>query len=211
MDLSLEALKNAVSVYESVLQADILSNPLEENTFDYVVCKDVFGHIPYGDKDKFCAEVFRILKPGGRVILAIELDPNNWVIREAKKHPILYEKHFIQKDGHVGLEDTAATCRRFVVAGFEIRKRKALYKTGITRAEQYLASFDNEYQYRSPLLRSIVRVAKIIDGKTLLRGPYAFLAGLMDGFLGEWLPDDHAQLLLLCCEKPKGQEPLPAK
>lgn len=48
--------------------ADVCNTPLPDNYADTVICTEVLEHVP--DPFKLMAEIFRILKPGGRVILS---------------------------------------------------------------------------------------------------------------------------------------------
>ena len=47
--------------------SDITDIPVEDASFDHVLCSEVFEHIKY--PDKALAEFYRILKPGGTVII----------------------------------------------------------------------------------------------------------------------------------------------
>ncbi len=46
---------------------DITSMPVDDGTFDYVLCSEVLEHVP--DAVKALGELCRVLKPGGRLIL----------------------------------------------------------------------------------------------------------------------------------------------
>ena len=50
------------------LRANALEMPFEDNTFDFVWTLESGEHMP--DKTKFLAECYRVLKPGGKMILA---------------------------------------------------------------------------------------------------------------------------------------------
>ena len=57
--------------------ADATALPLEDNYFDVVVSTQVAEYVP--DVAKFCGEVFRVLKPGGRaLILATDWEGVCW-------------------------------------------------------------------------------------------------------------------------------------
>jgi len=53
--------------------ADYLKTPFEDNSFDVVWACEALCHAP--DKSLFYKEAFRILKPGGRVVIAENLRP----------------------------------------------------------------------------------------------------------------------------------------
>ena len=55
------------------LVADYLNTPFEDNSFDVVWACEALCHAP--DKSLFYKEAFRILKPGGRLVIAENLRP----------------------------------------------------------------------------------------------------------------------------------------
>ena len=54
--------------YLRLLSCDCQAVPFEDNTFDLVVANHVLFYC--GDVEKACREIYRVLKPGGRVIAA---------------------------------------------------------------------------------------------------------------------------------------------
>lgn len=54
------------------IKADICNLPLEDNTYDVILCNHVLEHIP--DHQKAISELFRVLKPGGWGIVQIPQD-----------------------------------------------------------------------------------------------------------------------------------------
>lgn len=59
-------------------------------------------------------EIYRVLKPGGKIIHIIENDSTNLWFRIAHRYPDLFQKYFIEKiGGHVGLDLPSACVRRF--------------------------------------------------------------------------------------------------
>ena len=50
VDLSLASLHNAQKIYSQVVLADISSMPFPDGSFDFIVSRDVLGHIPYRAK-----------------------------------------------------------------------------------------------------------------------------------------------------------------
>lgn len=204
IDISLASLRNAQKIYSQAVHGDIASTPFPDACFDFIVSKDVLGHIPSAQKDWVYLEMFRLCRGGGRVIHAIEVESRNPVWRFAQKYPLLFRQYFLDQYGHYGLETPAETCCRLENAGFRPVEICPVFKTGIVRASNYIAMFDNEYRQRSGFINLIVAVAKVVDSRPLLRGAYSFLAGVLDTLLGRTLPFSWAQLLLVCYEKEAG-------
>jgi len=65
------ARKAIVDRYEHVklMEADIMSLPLEPSNFDAVFCYHVLGHLVSKDREKALNEVKRVLKPGGKLFI----------------------------------------------------------------------------------------------------------------------------------------------
>ncbi len=77
-ELAVESIRELVS--EEVYRLDGARTPFPDAAFDQVVVVDYLEHIP--DDDRFAAELARILKPGGSVILNVpHLKPGSLVNR----------------------------------------------------------------------------------------------------------------------------------
>jgi ubiquinone/menaquinone biosynthesis C-methylase UbiE len=64
--------------------ADATDLPCEDASFDVVVSTQVAEYVP--DIEKFCSEVYRVLKPGGRaLILATDWDAVSWYSRNPER------------------------------------------------------------------------------------------------------------------------------
>jgi len=59
-----------------VVRGDATALPVEDDSLDLVVAFDVLEHIL--DHDAAVAEVLRVLKPGGRFLVAVPADPRLW-------------------------------------------------------------------------------------------------------------------------------------
>lgn len=60
----------------SVVKADAQNLPFSDNTFDLILCLDVLEHIK--EDDRVVLEIFRVLKPGGKLILSVPQYPSLW-------------------------------------------------------------------------------------------------------------------------------------
>ncbi|MDR2086246.1 MAG: class I SAM-dependent methyltransferase [Dysgonamonadaceae bacterium] len=54
---------------------DIMDIPFEDESFDYIICFHVLGHVP--DEKKAIEEMYRVLKPEGTALIATIIDLNN--------------------------------------------------------------------------------------------------------------------------------------
>lgn len=201
VDISLSSLTNARRIYPQVVHCDVRSVPFPDSSFDFIVSRDLIGHIPLEWKIDVHREMYRLCRHGGKIIHAIEVDSNNLVRRLAKKYSDLYKAYFQDQDGHVGLETPRDAIYRFELERFREIKVKPVFRTGIVRAGHYISVFDNEYREKSKAIDTTVRLAKAVNGNTVLRGSWAFFAGILDASVGWMLPWEYAQLLLVCYEK----------
>lgn len=75
MDFSEEALKLAKKRGVGVKKGSIDRLPYNKQVFDVVVCADVINHIWVKDEQKALHELYRVLKPGGILILRVSANP----------------------------------------------------------------------------------------------------------------------------------------
>jgi ubiquinone/menaquinone biosynthesis C-methylase UbiE len=110
IDYSATALEIAKKInnYDDTFCGSIFDFDHPKERFDYIVSLDVFGHIPFEEKDSTIAHLKRFLKPEGTMIHGIEcanMDYGKLTQEELKK--------FIEIDGHVGLEGKSRIIERF--------------------------------------------------------------------------------------------------
>lgn len=97
VDINETALRIARAPQSSVewLRAGAESLPFQDSTFQYVTCIETLEHLPAGLRAAALREIWRVLKPGGRLILTVPhagwfaaLDSNNLRFR----FPALYRR-----------------------------------------------------------------------------------------------------------------------
>ena len=50
--------------------------PYTDGTFDRATCLDVLEHLPFEDQPKAIAELFRVIRPGGELLVAWRAAPH---------------------------------------------------------------------------------------------------------------------------------------
>jgi len=113
IDISTKSLKNARKIYSEVKEADVSKKiPYADKKFDVVFCSEVFGHIDKEHKERFLNELKRVVKDDGIICFSIETLGDNLLTRFLKKKK-LYDKYWINYQGHIGLEKPTDTKQRF--------------------------------------------------------------------------------------------------
>lgn len=109
IDYSATALEVAsrVNGYAYVFCGDIHDFDKHEY-FDFVVSLDVFGHIPFEEKDEIIRCLKTFLKPGGIMLHGIECADVDYSAMTDEEL-----SHFVNVDGHVGCEGKQANIKRF--------------------------------------------------------------------------------------------------
>ena len=79
-----------ISTFQSWLDEQRLSHPLiEDNSIDLVVSNCVLNLIEDGDKEQLIREIFRVVKPGGRIAIS-DIVSDESVPHHLKKDPLLW-------------------------------------------------------------------------------------------------------------------------
>lgn len=98
---------------------DLTAAPFPDASFDVVLCSHVLEHIP--DDARAFAEIFRILRPGGRALLLVPfaLDGQGTDEDPTVTDPAEKDRRFGQWD-HVRLYDRGDFVARMAQAGFDV-------------------------------------------------------------------------------------------
>ncbi|MEK7097440.1 MAG: class I SAM-dependent methyltransferase [Patescibacteria group bacterium] len=200
VDLSLKPLDIAKRKYDLIIQGGAENLPFADNTFDYVVSSDFFGHIKNEDKDAIIKEVLRVLKPGGKTLHVIETDSENFWFKIAHKNPDLFQKYFIEKiGGHIGLEMPDKVVKRWMNNGFEILKVKKIW--GVVWPIQDYQMFDNEYENLLRSAKTFVIISKILSKVKLVQVGVNILLNPLNSIIESLTPINKGQGLMLICQK----------
>jgi SAM-dependent methyltransferase len=168
IDPVMELLQIAKSIYAEVYHASAFALPFADNTFDYVVSSDVIGHIPVADKDRMFAEMYRVLRPGGRTVHVIETDATNGWFRFAHSDPRLFHKYFVDVPGHISLEMPNELRARFLRHGFkQVRFKK--YASAIQECGTISGYFNNEYKQKNALVKTAVGLDRLLSSNLVVK------------------------------------------
>lgn len=200
VDPVLPLLQMAGKIYREVYQTSGFKLPFADGSFDYVVSSDVLGHISFENKDLLFSEINRVLKKGGRTVHCSEADSNNVWYRFAHKHPELFDVHFVDKPGHIGMELPNQIRARFLKHGFrEITFRRL--NSFIQEPGTLVALFDNEYRTKSGWINACVAIDKLLSSSFALREVLNFILEPL-AKLDDWLtPLDTTSGALIVYEK----------
>lgn len=190
IDLSFAGLRSAKGIYQAVATADATSLPFADDTFDIINSWDVFGHVPFEQKSAVLAEWKRVLKPGGWMLHIIEAHCTAPFYRLVRRDPELFEKYFIELDGHYGLELPSQIEARFRAAGFDVVKNWPFFRAGIFPPEEYSKRLGPEYAAQSKLLKVLADFGHACDRNKQLDRAMSFVTGVLARATNPLLPKD---------------------
>jgi len=201
IDLAFASLKRASAVYPQVARAKVEALPLPNNAFDYVVSTDVLEHLSPTVKDKAFSEMTRVLKPGGLMIHICPVDSHHFLMRWAKRFPELYQRYFIDLDGHEGFETAYALLERFRQQKLRV-VRLSILKGFVWSKWEVVKRFDNEYRQTAKWLDGLVRMAKFLGCNRWINHGVNPALWALDRLLTAYFGLDHAYRVGICLEKP---------
>jgi ubiquinone/menaquinone biosynthesis C-methylase UbiE len=205
IDPVLGLLQIAKGMYAAVYHASAFQLPFPNDTFDYVVSSDVIGHIPTELKDTLFAEMYRVLKPGGRTVHVIETDGKNCWFRFAHRYPDLFQRYFVERPGHISLEMPSQLQERFVRHGFQqVRFNK--YATNVQECGWLSGSFNNEFRRKSAAVSFLVKLDGLLAGNLATKEITNLLLEPVAQVVDRVTPFDYAGGALVIFEKPAGSE-----
>lgn len=196
-DLSFKSLKNLNGIYSYMLQSDAkVCIPLLSNTVDAIVSSFFWEHISPEIKPEILKECYRVLKPEGKLIFLYDVETKNPLINYYKKKNInLYNKLFIEGDGHIGYQSPVQNAKLYENAGFKILLQQGMEKTFFQLPSVYtkLVEFGS--------------LPKILFGWTKILGEkpwfylYTGIVRLIDTIICPLLPKSWSRIEMVVCKK----------
>jgi ubiquinone/menaquinone biosynthesis C-methylase UbiE len=200
-DPTAEPLRECAEHYDLVAQAEITHLPFPDAAFDVVVTSHVIGHISFDEKDAAVAEIARVLRPGGLSLNIIETDSQNRFVELGKSDPELYQRNFVETDGHVGLELPSAVLERFRRHGFSIQEVEKM-ESGIVHARYYGKYLENGYSERNRFVRRQIARWRRIQRNAALLALYEVAMGTYHTYVAQRrTPLDNAMFIMLAARK----------
>jgi SAM-dependent methyltransferase len=147
-------------VHDNVHQLDGSRTPFPADAFDQVVVVDYLEHIP--DDDAFAAELARILKPGGSVLINVpHLRPGSLVNRLRHRIGLTDEWH-----GHLRPGYTEEDLRRLLGPRFQI-ERAVVYSGAFSELIDTLLNGVNELRRGAARGTQATRKGTVVTGADL--------------------------------------------
>ena len=191
VDYSLTSLQG-IDNYAFKIQADALKLPFKNGSLDGVISSYFWEHIDPHQKDKMLKEFFRVLKPGGKVVMLYDVETRNQLVGLLKKRDLkLYEKLFLEKDYHIGYETLEANNRRFNSAGFRILKSFGMERTFFQSSSVYIKMADLPTWYGR-----YSRIMKKITSSRVAEYANIFFLRLIDVSLGKLFPPKRSRIAI---------------
>jgi ubiquinone/menaquinone biosynthesis C-methylase UbiE len=198
LDLSCTSLQNASLIYDQVATSDVTSLPFDDHAFDTVCLIEVLEHIPLADKEQLLREVYRVTRPGGKLLATLQTKGR--LHRWASQYPDYYQKRFVDFWGHVGLETPTGALRRLEAAGYKLNYIQKLNSV-IWPATLLSEISDNEFKEQIPLLKLPAAYTRLIRRNFLLSETSDFLLGLLSDAVETMLPLDWGCALFVATER----------
>lgn len=112
---------------ERVTQASLTGLPYADNTFDRALCLDVLEHLPFDAQPNALAELYRVLRPGGELLVSIP----NLAHLQSRIHFLVRGRLIrtaseLKHPGDRPADDYVALGRR---AGFSLVARRGIFPT----------------------------------------------------------------------------------
>ena len=199
LEISFAAAREMARVYELSLQADALKVPLADCSVDAVVSRFFLEHVQMRDKLSLLKELRRVIRPGGWLVTLQDCECNNSLWRWAKQDVDLFQRRFIENDGHYGLVYASENLTLFQEAGFSVVKHYAYNKTPLVSLS--MLQWMQPYRTKSNLANVLLSLAQVVSNNRMLNALYTCGLTLFDDLVERALPLDNARYLLCVCRR----------
>jgi SAM-dependent methyltransferase len=207
VDLTAPLLEEAKTIYEHVYLHDILnmSPIIKDQQFDVVISSDVIGHIPFEEKDRLYAEIARVTKIGGLSVHFIECKHDTPLTNLVQSRwPQVFQKHFIDRVGHIGMETVDQIVGNFKKNGFEVIRLEKL-------AGWYpnVGFFSDTLNYHDVLpllpgwLKVVIKCDSLLARNIFLREVLNMLLGPLAWFEGAVTPVHKTTAIMIAARRTK--------
>lgn len=198
LDVASSSLVKVAEFYDTCVQAEVGRGiPLPDASVDAVVNSFLWEHIPPDRKPAVLAEWWRILRPGGRLVLLYDVASDNPLVRAmVKRDAALYHRLFIENEHHDGYQTEGYNRALFERAGFGILEHSGKEKTPLYSPWTY----EKVRQFEGWPGR-LARVGARFAHPRLLY-PYVGLVRIVDELVGAALPMRWAVAVVTVCERP---------
>lgn len=199
LDVSFSSAQAMSNVYSLALQCGAGRIPLGDGALDAVVSRFFFEHIPEDEKPEILKECWRLLKPGGWLIVLQDCNCNNPLWRWARRDPELFTRNFIDRDGHIGLLYPSQNLDLFEQYNFRVVEHYAANKTFLVTPS--MLEWLQEYRQKNLQANILLRLASLFNRYRLANLGYSLFMTIWDDMVQKYLPLDHARYLLVACQK----------
>ena len=110
-----------------VRSGSLLALPYPDASFDRALCLDVLEHLPFADQPRALAELHRVLKPRGELLVSVP----NLAHLQSRLHFLLTGRliRTASEQKHPGDRPAGEYVRLGEIAGFELIKRSGIFPT----------------------------------------------------------------------------------
>lgn len=196
VDYSFSSLKE-IENYRFKIQADAIRLPFRNESLDGIVSSYFWEHISPSDKEMMLQEFYRVLKPGGKVVMLYDIETKNSLISRLKKRDIhAYNSLFLDKDYHIGYETLEENWRKFIRAGYTVIKHFGMERTFFQSGSVYakLSTRRGGYGLFS-------RVMRTLSSMTPLNYFYMSFLRIVDETVGRFWSAQKSRIILSVIQK----------
>jgi len=112
---------------ERVRNGSLVALPYDDNSFDRALCLDVLEHLSFEDQPRALAELHRVLRPGGELLVSVP----NLAHLQSRVHFLLRGRLIRTASDlkHPGDRPIAEYLQLATRAGFELTRRQGIFPT----------------------------------------------------------------------------------